>query len=41
MMNIRNLQHATAAARRRGLLAVLERSALGFAPCDGADVQAD
>ena len=39
-MNIRGRQHPTAAARRRGLLAVLDWSALAFALiCDGVDVQ--
>jgi hypothetical protein len=39
-MNIRNRQHTTDAARRRGLLAVLDRSALAFVLiCDGVDVQ--
>jgi hypothetical protein len=39
-MNVHNLQHTTAAARRRGLLAVLGWSALAFAMiCDGVAVQ--
>ena len=39
-MNIRSRQHPTAAARRRGLPAVLDWSALAFALiCDGVDVQ--
>ena len=41
-MNIRSLQRTAAAARRRGLPAVLDWSALAFALiCDGVVVQTD